>query len=90
MSEPEKFLLDKLDGIVEYVLVDYPNRIFYKKNDIVLFEYHQTIKYLYYSYDYIRVVFLNKFSYNYHDTCSLVEAVVGQHLKLKINVTKFG
>lgn len=84
LSEAEKFLLDIFDGLKENIRIDCPARIFYIKDNKVIFEYNSKTYHLYYSYDYMWDVFREKYDNNFHEFHDLVKSMVVRHLNLSI------
>lgn len=51
LKPEERFVLDHLTDLEEYTHINHPNSIFYKKNDILLFEWNKETGYFWCDYN---------------------------------------
>ena len=81
-----EFLLSWLNGCTIQLSEKYPDSVFYKKDDEVVFELYKEKNeeetYFWVHYDKIWSVFYNKFGLNYDETQSFIKNVVEDTLKL--------
>src|ERR1022692_1266915 len=68
----KSFLLSTVTDLVQYTSDDYPDRIFLKKDDDVLYEYDQKNERLWYYYDKIYVIFKSYFNMYVLSLCDKV------------------
>ena len=79
----KEFIDDKLDGLIQFESDNYPDSIFYKKNDIILFEVDLKNKWLWCSYEHYWLLLDKEIGINYFETQELTKAMVGTHLNCK-------
>jgi len=82
----ERWFIDILYDLKGYISDKYPDSIFYKKNNEILFKYDSKTGYFYCDYDDIWLIFQSKYHINYKQISELIKDKVEEHLKLK-NVT---
>ena len=61
----------------------FPNRIFWIRNDKVIFEYHKKSGYFYCNYGLVWSVFESEFGLNYDQISELIKGRMEEHFKLK-------
>jgi hypothetical protein len=83
LKPEEKWFIDILWNLKEYTSDKYTDRIYYKKDKELLFEYNQKNGYFHCSYEKIWSVFESKFNLNYNEISSLIKGMVEEHLKLR-------
>ena len=82
LKEEERFFLEMIDGIQPFTIDDYPESVFWMKNDMVLLEEDYKNGLLYVNYERIRPVFEKKYGYNYTNTQSFIKGKVDRHTDL--------
>ena len=83
LTPTEKFLYDIFWNIKTYVSDEYPNSIFYKKDNDVLFEYDKKTEYFWCHYYKIWLVLKTEYGLNKQEIKDLIKGVVWEVLKLK-------
>lgn len=78
--------LELIDGCEIKVSSQFPNYIFYIKDDKLLIKYTSETKYAYINYLLIWSVFSIKFSLNYEETRVLMKYMLETHLKIKVTI----
>ena len=81
--EKKLFLLNMLDGCELKLHEDFPNSVFYVKDNIVLFEKDKTNKYLWVDYYKILLIFKSKYSMNYEQIQMFIKHTLENPLKWK-------
>ena len=79
----KEFIYDKLDGLVQFEVDNYPNIIFYKKDKIILFEQDLKNEWLRCSYEHYWSFFRDEIGLSYSEIQELTKAMVGTHLNCK-------
>ena len=82
LKPEERFLIEMVDGIESFISKKYPQSIFWKKNDIILFEQDFKNGWLRCNYELIWSVLQNKYGYKYTDTQSFIKKWVDRNTKL--------
>ena len=83
LSPAENFLYPNFWNLEEYYSNEYPNSVFYKNNDVVLFEYDNKNSYFYCHYDKIWSVLESEYCISYQEINDLIKSMVWETLKLK-------
>ena len=83
LKPEESWFIDILWNLKEYTSDKYPDSIFYKKDDILLFEYNLKFGYFCYDFSKIWLVFYKKFGLNSQEMNTLIKGLVEEHLNLK-------
>ena len=79
----KEFIDSRLEGLIQFESDKYPNSIFYKKGDIVLFEHDLKNKWLWCSHQHYWLFFRREIGLNDFEIKELTEALVGIHLNFK-------
>ena len=79
----------KLNGLVQFEVDNRPNSIFYKKDDIILFEHDLKNNILWCSYEHYWIFFMKDICLNFHEIGKLTECLVKTYLNLKKLDIKF-
>ena len=79
----KEFIDDKLDGLVHFESNNYPNNIFYKKDDIVLFGQDFKNKILWCCSEHYWSFLKEEIGFNYDEIKELTIGMVGEHLNCK-------
>ena len=85
----KEFIDDKLEGLVKFEMYEYPNYIFYKKDDIILFEQDLKKERLRCSYEHYWSFFRNDIGLNHNEIQELTRGMVGTHLNCKEFTPRF-
>ena len=84
LSKKVKDYIDcKLNGLVKFEMYEYPNYIFYKKDDIILFEHDLKNNVLWCSWQHYWSFFMKIICISYHEIGKLTECLVKTYLNLK-------
>ena len=84
LSKKVKEFIDyKLDGLIQFESNNYPNNIFYKKDDIILFRQDLKNERLLCSYKHYWSFFKEEIGLNNDEITGLIKALVGTHLNCK-------
>jgi len=83
-SEKElyEFIKDNFLNLKQVILRDYPNYIFYFKDDKCIFQHTFKSNNFYVRYSFIWKVFEIKFNYNYHEISNLIKDIMKYAYKL--------
>ena len=84
----KEFIDDKLEGLVQFESDNFPNSIFYKKDEVILFELDLKNEWLRCSYEHYWSFFEKEIVLNYFETQELTKAMVGEHLNCKQFTTR--
>ena len=79
----KEFIDDKLDGLVQFEVDNYPDSIFYKKDEIILFEVDLKNEWLRCSYEHYWSFFEKEIGLSYSEIQELTRSMVGEHLNCK-------
>lgn len=79
----DALFLSIIDGYEIKVSKEYPENIFYTKNDKVLINYNFISKYVLINYDLIWSVFESKFDLKFQETIDILTIMLLTHLELK-------
>lgn len=79
----ERFLIETLDGIEKFTDTKYPNSVFYKKDEIILFEHDLKSNILWCNQKIIWSVFVDKYQYDYIHTLLIIKRIVNEFLDLE-------
>jgi len=82
----EIFVLNHITDTEKYIHKDYPTSIFYKKDNVLLFEWNQKNGYFYCSYTKFWSILQSKYNLNYNEIKSLIKRLVEEHL-IKTDIT---
>src|SRR6478735_7507438 len=81
------FIKDNFLNLKQVILRDYPNYIFYFKDDKCIFQHTFKSNNFYVRYSFIWKVFEIKFNYNYHEISNLIKDIMKYAYKLNtINI----
>ena len=81
-QEMEEFFLEKLNSCEKVVNEKFPDSVFFKCQDKVLFEQDNKNKYFWVRYNNVWSVFEDRFKLYYKDTQKFIRGMVEKHLKL--------
>ena len=79
----KEFIDNKLEGLIQFKTDNYTNSIFYKKDEIILFEQDLKNKRLWCSYEHYWSFFMNEIGLSYSEIQELTRGMVGIHLNCK-------
>ena len=82
-NKVKEFIDDKLEGLIQFESDNYPDSIFYKKDEVILFELDLKNGCLWCSNQHYWSFFRNETSLNYGEIQELTKALVGTHLNCK-------
>lgn len=82
LKSEERFLLEMIDGIEIHEQQSYQYSIFWKKDDIILFEQDFENGWLRVNNNKIWSIFENKYGYTYNDTQSFIKKITDKDIKL--------
>ena len=88
-EEMEQFFLNCLNDCSILIKNEYPNSVFYIKDNVVWMEYESKNKYFYIRYHKIWSIFESKFGLDYASIQSFTQSMVEKHLKLSGVTTNF-
>ena len=86
----EKFLYDIFFNLKEYYFNGYPDSVFYKKDNEILFKYDKKNRYFWCHYNKIWSVLETNYDLNYQEVKEIIKGVVWETLKLKEVTPCFG
>lgn len=81
--------LELIEGYYLKESVDFPNELFYMKDDIILIDYDSIINKAYINNDLIWSVFRSEFYLNHQETIESMMVLLETHLKLKATPSCF-
>jgi hypothetical protein len=84
-----KWLNDNFGNLKSNKIRIFPNTIFYKKGDKIIFEYNKKNGCVYISYDEIWSVFKSYFNMNPQQIQNITKIWVEEHYNLKVTTTDF-
>ena len=79
----KEFIDNKPDGLIQFEMDNYPNSLFYKRDDIILFELDLKNERLWCSYEHYWSFFEKEIGLNYDEIQELTRGMVGEHLNCK-------
>ena len=79
----KEFIDDKLEGLVQFEVDNYPGSIFYKKDDIILFEQDLKNERLWCSYEHYWSFFEKEIGLNHNEIQELTRGMVATYLNCK-------
>ena len=82
-NKVKDFVDNKLEELIQFESEKYPNSIFYKKDDIILFRQDLKNERLWCSYKHYWSFFKEEIGLNYNEIQELTMALVGTHLNYK-------
>ena len=82
-NKVKEFIDDKLEGLIQFESDNYPDSIFYKKDEIILFRQDLKKERLWCSNKHYWSFFINETSLKYDEIQEITESVVGTHLNCK-------
>ena len=86
--EMREFIVNMINGCSIQISEKYPDSVFYKKNDQVIFELYKPKNdgksYFWCNYKVVWSVFYNKFGLNYNETQAFIKNVVEDTLKFGV------
>lgn len=80
LKSEERFVIDYITDIEQYVHKDISNSIFYKKGDIRLFELEKDMGVLWCNYDDFWSVLESKYNLDYEQIKTLIKKIVEKYL----------
>jgi len=85
LKPEERFLIDILNKVVKVFNDDYPQSIFYRLDDCLLFEQDNKNNYFWVNNDEIWSVLINKYGLNHQKNRDLIKRLTLNILKIKVN-----
>ena len=82
-KKTKEFIDGNFEGLIKFEVEKYPDSIFYKKGDIVLFKQDLKNKRLWCSYEYYWSFLVNEIGLNNNEIQELTKDLVGTHLNCK-------
>ena len=79
----KEFIDDKLEGLIQFESDEYLDIIFYKKDDLILFEQDLKNEWLWCSQEHYWLFFEKEIRLNYDEIQEITMALVGTHLNCK-------
>ena len=79
----KEFIDDKLEGLIQFESDEYPGFIFYKKDEVILFEQDLKNEWLWCSNQHYWSFFEKEIGLNYDEIQELTRGMLGEHLNCK-------
>ena len=83
LKEEEKFIIEIINVVKPFTSDKYPESVFWKKNDTILFEQDFKNGFLRVNNKYIWSVLVFKYGYNFNDVQPFIKEVVGKYKKFE-------